>query len=515
MDSIVILDFGGQTTQLIGRRLREGGYFSRIVPGDQDPKQWMDEEVRGLIFSGSPYSCYEPGSPDVSPQVYTLGLPILGICYGFQRMTKDFSGSVEPLATQEYGKTPLHYKEENLLFQGIPKGFNSWMSHGDSIARLGEGFTLLAETHHHPAAAWHPEKKFWGIQFHPEASHCDYGNEILWNFAGEICGAQAEWTMEQYIIDEGEKIKTRVGQEKVLLLISGGVDSAVAGALLLKILDPDQVHLMYIDTGMMRHNETQVVAENLKKLGAKHLYLIDAQDRFLGPLGGVFDPEEKRKIIGDMFIQVQEEEVKNRALDTGFLAQGTLYTDLIESGKGVGTKAKVIKSHHNVGSPLVLAKRNAGLLVEPLEMLYKDEVRKLGVILGLEEAVVYRHPFPGPGLGIRIIGEVTREKCDILRKADEIYISQLKERGLYDQIWQAFSVLLPVKSVGVTGDDRNYGFVLALRAVVSLDGMTADVFDFPTADLLAISNLITNQVSQIGRVVYDISSKPPSTIEWE
>jgi GMP synthase (glutamine-hydrolysing) len=515
MDRIAILDFGGQTTQLIGRRLRDGGYYAEIFPGDSSPDLWRKEDTKGVIFSGSPYSSYEKGSPAIHPESYTQGLPVLGICYGFQRMTSDHQGKVEPLATKEYGKTPLNYIENNPLFKGIPRGFNSWMSHGDSIAALGQGFTLLAQTHDHPAAAWHKEKRFWGIQFHPEASHCEYGNEILWNFAGVICGAKAEWTMEQYILDMGERIRQRVGDQKVLLLISGGVDSAVAGALLLKTLDPDQVHLMYIDTGMMRKAESDEVAKNLGELGAKHLYLIDARERFLGALAGISDPEKKRKIIGDKFIEVQEEEVKARNLDAGFLAQGTLYTDLIESGKGVGNKAKVIKSHHNVGTPLVQAKREAGLIIEPLEMLYKDEVRRLGELLGLKYDVVYRHPFPGPGLAIRIIGDVDKDKCDILREADYLYITELRKRDLYHKIWQAFAVLLPVKSVGVTGDDRNYGFVLALRAVVSLDGMTADVFDFPTKDLLEISNLITNKVKEIGRVVYDISSKPPSTIEWE
>jgi GMP synthase (glutamine-hydrolysing) len=515
MDRIAILDFGGQTTQLIGRRLRDGGYYAEIFPGDSSPDLWRKADTKGVIFSGSPYSSYEDDAPSIHPETYTQGLPVLGICYGFQRMTIDHHGKVEPLDTKEYGKTPLNYIGENPLFRGIPKGFNSWMSHGDSIAALGEGFSLLAQTHDHPAAAWNESKRFWGIQFHPEASHCEYGNEILWNFASEICGAKAEWTMEQYVLDMGERIRQRVGDQKVLLLISGGVDSAVAGALLLKTLDPDQVHLMYIDTGMMRKAESDEVAKNLGELGAKRLYLIDARERFLGALAGVSDPEQKRKIIGDKFIEVQEEEVKSRNLDAGFLAQGTLYTDLIESGKGVGNKAKVIKSHHNVGTPLVQAKREAGLIIEPLEMLYKDEVRRLGELLGLKHDVVYRHPFPGPGLAIRIISDVDKEKCDILREADYLYVTELRKRGLYHKIWQAFAVLLPVKSVGVTGDDRNYGYVLALRAVVSLDGMTADVFDFPTKDLLEISNLITNKVKEIGRVVYDISSKPPSTIEWE
>jgi len=321
--------------------------------------------------------------------------------------------------------------------------------------------------------------------------------------------------MERYIETVREQIRHRVGNSKVLVLISGGVDSTVTGALLLKCLDPDQVHLMYIDTGLMRKNETQEVGENLRKMGATHLHMIDASQRFLQALRGVEDPEKKRKIIGDQFIRVQEEEVRKLGIADAFLAQGTLYTDMIESGKGVGKKAQTIKSHHNVRSPLVEEKRAQGLVIEPLERLYKDEVRALGRELGLPSSILNRHPFPGPGLGVRILGEVTEEKCQILREADAIYLEELKKRGLYDQIWQAFAVLLPVRSVGVLGDARDYRYVLALRAVVSQDGMTADVYDFPMKDLKEISSLITNAVPQVGRVVYDVSSKPPATIEWE
>ncbi|MDC7223938.1 MAG: glutamine-hydrolyzing GMP synthase, partial [Spirochaetales bacterium] len=345
--------------------------------------------------------------------------------------------------------------------------------------------------------------------------HGENGVDILENYACRICGAKKEWSMDKYIEQEGARIRERVGKEDVLLLISGGVDSTVAGGLLLKTLDPEQVYLMYIDTGMMRKGESDEVAENLKQLGAKHLFLIDARERFLTALKGESDPERKRKIIGDMFIKVQEEEINAHIQGDYFLAQGTLYTDLIESGKGVGNKANVIKSHHNVGTPLVEAKREKGLIVEPLEMLYKDEVRRLGTLLGIDDKIVHRHPFPGPGLGIRIISDVDEEKCRILREADYIYIQELHKRNLYREIWQAFSVLTPIRSVGVAGDARDYGFVLALRAVVSSDGMTADVYDFPTKDLLEISSLITNSVPEIGRVVYDISSKPPATIEWE
>jgi len=515
VDTILILDFGGQTCQLIGRRLREGGVYSEIAPHDVPLTPERLKNVKGLILSGSPYSVYEPDAPTVDPALFSTGLPILGICYGFQLITHLGGGRVEGLAVKEYGKVSLNLIPGNPLFEGVPSGFNSWMSHGDSIATLAPGFAITASSDHHPAAAWDESKRIWGIQFHPEISHTEHGNTVLWNFAVGICGARKEWTLDKVLELESAKIRAKVGPKDVLLLISGGVDSTVAGAMLLKILNPSQVHLMYVDTGLMRKNESEEVAGILKQLGATHLHLISAEERFLSALNGLSEPEAKRKAIGDAFIRVQEEEVAKLNLTDYFLAQGTLYTDLIESGKGVGKKAHVIKSHHNVGTPLVEAKRAAGLVVEPLEMLYKDEVRALGEKLGVGEAIVWRHPFPGPGLGIRILGEVTREKCEILREADWIYINELKKRGLYREIWQAFSVLLPVRSVGVTGDARDYGFVLALRAVVSKDGMSADVYPFPMKDLLEISSLITNQVRAVGRVTYDISSKPPATIEWE
>lgn len=516
MDKIVILDFGSQTTQLIGRRIRELGVFSDIYPPETDPAEYMDSQVKGIILSGSPYSVYEEGAPVPHQKVYQLDIPKLGICYGFQRIIQDMGGNVAPLESNEYGRSKISVKTESPLLDGIPDGFVSWMSHGDSLEKLAPGFELVGLSEHNlPAVGIHRGKNIHGLQFHPEVTHCENGMDILRNFCFNICSATAEWSMDRYLEEEGNKIRAKVGGQKVLLLISGGVDSTVAGGFLLKSLDPDQVYLMYIDTGLMRKGESEEVAENLKKLGARHLMLIDARTRFLGPLKGVEDPEEKRKIIGDRFIQVQEEEIQKHIKGEYFLAQGTLYTDLIESGKGVGKNAQVIKSHHNVGTPLVEAKRNAGLVIEPLEMLYKDEVRALGELLEIDAKIVHRHPFPGPGLGIRILGEVTEEKCDILREADFIYIQELHKRGLYHEIWQAFSVLLPVRSVGVAGDARDYGFVLALRAVISRDGMTADVYHFPTQDLLEISALITNRIPEVGRVVYDISSKPPATIEWE
>lgn len=516
MDKILILDFGSQTTQLIGRRIRESGVYTDIIPGDLPFSQIKLDNVKGIIFSGSPAGVYEEDAPVPDPAIYQAGLPILGICYGLQRMVHDHGGKVEPGIKKEYGRSKVFFKEDSPLFADVPEGFISWMSHGDHVSKAAEGFSVLAETENHLFAMIKADKKdFYGIQFHPEVSHCEYGNQILKNFTQKICQAKPEWTMEHFIKLESDKIRQKVGSQSVLLLISGGVDSTVCAALLLKCLQPQQIHLMYIDTGLMRKAETEEVSKNLKALGAKNLYIIDAKDRFLSALEGVSDPEEKRKIIGNRFLEVQQQELAKLGIAEDFLAQGTLYTDMIESGKGVGKKAKVIKSHHNVGTPLVDAKRKAGLLIEPLSLLYKDEVRALGLKLGVDPKVVHRHPFPGPGLAVRIPGTITPEKVHILQEADFIYIEELRKRNLYDEIWQAFSVLLPVRSVGVTGDARKYGYVLALRAVISSDGMTADVYPFPTKDLLEISSLITNSVAEIGRVVYDVSSKPPSTIEWE
>jgi GMP synthase (glutamine-hydrolysing) len=534
VDKILILDFGSQTTQLIGRRIREIGVYAEILPGDAKLGPAELAGAKGIVLSGSPESVYDRGAPAPDPAVYAAGLPLLGICYGLQRMTADHGGKVEPLAEREYGGVKVSLAARAAALPALAGGgkaaaflagfeldelneFTAWMSHGDSLAALAPGFLQLGTSATgFPAVVIHDELPWFGLQFHPEVTHCRGGSAILKAFALDVCGAAPEWTMAKYVEEVRSSLAARVGKKPVLLLISGGVDSTVAGALLLKTLDPAQVHLMYMDTGLMRQDETRVVKANLERLGAAHLHIIHCEADFLGALAGLEEPEAKRKAIGDLFITVQEREVARLGLgEDYYLAQGTLYTDLIESGKGVGKKAHVIKSHHNVRSPLVEAKRAAGRIVEPLDRLYKDEVRALGRLLGVDEDVVRRHPFPGPGLGVRILGEVTKEKCDVLRAADAVYIGELKKRGLYDQIWQAFAVLLPIRSVGVAGDVRKYGWVLALRAIVSEDGMTADVFPFPMKDLLEISTLITNTVKDIGRVTYDISSKPPATIEWE
>jgi GMP synthase (glutamine-hydrolysing) len=391
------------------------------------------------------------------------------------------------------------------------------------LTELASGFTEIGTSDTgYIAVAAHREKPWFGLQFHPEVTHTEGGSKILEAFALGVCGCGADWTMEHYVDEIRDSLGRRVGENPVLLLISGGVDSTVAGALLLKTLKSDQVHLMYMDTGLMRKDETKIVRAGLEKLGAKHLHIVYCEEEFFAALKGISDPEAKRKALGDLFITIQDREVARLGLpDSYFLAQGTLYTDLIESGKGVGKKARLIKSHHNVGSPLAEARRRAGKIIEPLDRLYKDEARRLGLLLGVDKLVVGRHPFPGPGLAVRILGEVTKEKCAVLREADAIFIEELKLRqspagcALYDEIWQAFAVLLPIRSVGVAGDLRKYGWVLALRAVTSADGMTADVYPFETKDLLEISTRITNSVKEIGRVTYDISSKPPATIEWE
>ena len=450
-------------------------------------------------------------------------------------MTFDLGGKVQALADREYGRIEVKMRDlelesggqnnepGNLFLKGFKDSFTAWMSHGDTLTNLAPGFIEAGRSGTgFPAVIVHNEKPWFGLQFHPEVSHCEGGDDILGAFVFNVCGCVKNWSMEHYIEELSQTLKERAADNPVLLLISGGVDSTVAGAALLKSLKPEQVHLMYMDTGLMRKNETASVRANLEKLGAKNLHILMCEDEFLSALKGITDPETKRRIIGDLFITIQEREVARLNLgDSYLLAQGTLYTDLIESGRGVGKKAHVIKSHHNVASPLVDAKRKAGRLLEPLDRLYKDEVRKLGRFLGVDEEIVSRHPFPGPGLAVRIIGEVTKEKCDILREADALFMEELKNRSgpsggsLYDEIWQAFAILLPIRSTGIAGDERKYGWVLALRAITSSDGMTADIYPFETRDLLEISARITNSVKEIGRVTYDISSKPPATIEWE
>lgn len=516
IDRIVILDFGSQTSHLIGRRIRERGVFAEIVPGETPSESWYTEKVKGIILSGSPASVHDDDAPRPDDRVYNLGIPILGICYGLQYTIHSRGGEISRSQTREYGPASVTTNTRHPILNGLDSRFLSWMSHGDAIERLSSSAREIASSAHGvPAVIVIESLQFVGLQFHPEVTHTQNGGRILDNFATEICGARRQWSVEDYRRDLEEDVRQRVKNENVLLLISGGVDSSVVAALLLNAIPAEQVHLMYIDTGLMRKNESEEIGRALRSLGAENLYMIDAEHEFLRALSGVSDPEEKRRIIGDLFVTVQEREVQSRFTGEYLLAQGTLYTDLIESGHGVGRHAVRIKSHHNVASPLVDAKRRAGRVLEPLAALYKDEVRSLGSILGLPDSVVQRHPFPGPGLAVRILGAVTKERCDVLREADSIYIEALRDGGLYDEIWQAFAVLLPIQSVGVAGDSRAYGDVVALRAVVSRDGMTADVYDFKPDFLRGIAAAITNRIPQVGRVVYDVSGKPPATIEWE
>ena len=517
MDKVLILDFGSQSTQLIGRRVRQLGVYSEIVPGDLPLEHADLKDVRGLILSGSPASVYEPDAPTVDPRFYALGLPVLGICYGLHRMATDHGGRVASLGHKEYGRARVDVLEPDPLFARVPSGsFTSWMSHGDTVAGVPAGFRAIARSEGGlPAAFADTARRMWGVQFHPETSHCEHGTEMLEAFVVDICGARREWNMDAFLRAEREELARRLAGRQVVLLISGGVDSSVVAALLLASLDHDAVHLLYVDTGLMREGESAEVMAGLQQLGARHLHALDASERFYAGLAGIADPERKRNVIGDLFIRVQQEEIARLGIDDYWLAQGTLYTDLVESGKGVGARANVIKTHHNVRSPLVEELRARGRIVEPLASLYKDEVRALGLTLGLKREIVFRHPFPGPGLAVRILGDVTREKCALLRQVDALFLAELRSRGLYDRIWQAFCVLLPLRSVGVSGDARRYGWVVALRAVSSLDAITADVYPFAAADLLEISSLITNRIPEVGRVVYDVSSKPPATIEWE
>ncbi len=517
MSEFVILDFGSQSTHLIRRRLQDLGFSAEVIPSSSALDEVAAKRPAGIIFSGSPNSVYDDQAQRLSADILKLDVPKLGICYGFQRMVQDSGGRVEPCAVREFGECAVSLVAEDPLFQSIEKEFTTWMSHGDSITALPDDCTLIAASENHPAAAYMGKYRFWGVQFHPELSHCNHGIDILRNFAQVICAQQSSLkSLAETFEHIKEDIRKKTQNRPVLLLISGGVDSSVAAAALLKSLSEDQVHLLYLDTGLMRRNETKEIESILRSLAAKHVHIVYARQEYLSALANIADPEEKRKIIGDLFVKITQREVEKLGLGDNFLlAQGTLYTDLIESGKGTGKHAHVIKSHHNVNSPLITQKREQGQLIEPLRDLYKDQARALGKYLGLPDSIIYRHPFPGPGLGIRVLGAVDKEKIDILQRADAIYLEELRKRDLYDKIWQAFAVLIPVKSVGVAGDVRRYGYIIALRAVSSDDGMSAEAFNFNLRDIKEIAARITNEIAEVSRVVYDISSKPPATVEWE
>lgn len=506
-NGIVVLDFGSQVTQLIARKLRELGFYSELLPFNADLEKIRKLEPAGIILSGGPSSVNEPDAPRRSLRELEEIAPILGICYGMQLIAQEYGGAVEGSAYREYGFNNIHWQHH--LVSTIPHEHKVWMSHGDVVKSVPAGFKVNAISEQgHPAVI--SCGKIWGVQFHPEVSHTDFGLELLEGFTKELCGLEPNWSPRQITDHLRAMILERVpAGDQVLVGLSGGVDSSVVATLLTKVLGAERVHCVFINNGLLRKNEFESVLATYKKLGL-HVKGVDATRAFLSALKGVEDPEAKRKHIGRVFIEVFQDAVK----DIGrveWLAQGTLYPDVIESVSPRGASV-TIKSHHNVGG---LPKTMNLKLIEPLRELFKDEVRKIGKELGLPQDVLWRHPFPGPGLAVRIIGEVTEEDLNVLRDCDDIFIRTLKEKNLYDRIWQAFCVLLPVKTVGVQGDARTYEKVLALRAVTSNDGMTADWFPFEANFLREISNRITNEVKGINRVVYDITSKPPGTIEWE
>ncbi len=507
-DQIVVIDFGSQYNQLICRRIREFGVYSELKSNKITAEEIKNmPNVKGIILSGSPNTVTEENSFTLDPEILNLRIPVMGICYGMQLITHMNGGVVEKASEREYGKTEIKVHGGE-LFRNLPSGQVVWMSHGYHVKDLPEGFTVTASSDScHIAAAMNKEKNIHLVQFHPEVEHSVYGNEILKNFIFEVCKSKDNWSMSNFIEDQIVKIRNQVGDKKVLCALSGGVDSSVVAALIHKAIG-DQLLCMFIDNGLLRQGEADSVVLTFDKKFNMNFVKIDAQDRFLNKLKGVEDPEKKRKIIGNEFVYCFEEE-SSKFTDIDFLAQGTLYTDIIESGTDT---AQTIKSHHNVGG---LPENMKFKLIEPLNTLFKDEVRKLGLGLGLPREIVYRQPFPGPGLGIRVIGEVTAEKLHILRQADKILRDEIEKAGLNKEIWQYFACLTNMRSVGVMGDERTYSYAVALRAVTSSDGMTADWARIPYEILEVISRRIVNEVNDVNRVVYDVTSKPPSTIEFE
>lgn len=510
MDSVLVIDFGGQYSQLITRRVRELRVYSELIPYDTDIEKIKEKKPSGLILSGSPYSILSKDrkAPVVDKEIFSLGIPILGICYGMQLITRLFDGEVITSRHNEYGKTKIKLNLKSPLFKDLKPVETCWMSHKDSVVKIPPAFNVIASTPNLPIAGIEePKNKIYGIQFHPEVMHTPSGMDILKNFLFDICGCSPTWTMVSIIEKQIKKIKDKVKDGRVICGLSGGVDSSVAAVLVNKAVG-NKLTCILVDHGLLRKGEAGKVAETFRKNFKINLIHVNARDRFLSKLVGVIDPEKKRKIIGNEFIRIFEEEA-SKIKNANYLVQGTLYPDVIESGTRDAAK---IKTHHNVGGLPVDMKLK---LIEPLRLLFKDEIRKIGIELGLPDEIVWRQPFPGPGLAIRIIGEVTEEKIKILQNADEIVIEEIKRAGLYKSIWQSFAVLASIKSVGVMGDERTYFYPIIIRAVSSADAMTADWVKLPHKVLERMSTRIINEVDGVNRVVYDISSKPPSTIEWE
>lgn len=508
-EKVIILDFGSQYTQLIARKVRECGVYAEIYPYNLNLEEIQRHHPKGIILSGGPASVFDTNAPHPDKKIFSMDIPILGICYGLQLITYHLGGKVAKANKREYGRAVFKIASPDPIFEDIPAESIVWMSHGDKIDDIPPNFIILGKTENSISAIRSENKKIYGLQFHPEVHHTIYGKKILENFLRKVCECKGQWNAASFIETQIKQIREKVGSDEVILALSGGVDSTVAAVLLERAIG-NQLHCIHIDTGLMRMNESKNIVELFKKHFKIPITLVEAESLFLERLKGITDPEQKRKIIGNTFIDLFEKEAQ-KFYSAKWLAQGTLYPDVIESTSVRGPSA-TIKSHHNVGG---LPERMNLKVLEPFRELFKDEVRQVGKELGVPDWFIQRHPFPGPGLAIRIIGEVTKERLEILRQADEIFIQEIQNANLYNEIWQAFAVLLPVKSVGVMGDERTYENVCALRAVVSQDGMTADWFKFPYEVLEKASTRIINEVKGINRVVYDITSKPPGTIEWE
>ncbi len=512
METLLIIDFGSQYNQLIARRVREAKVFCEIVPPTISIDKILSKNVKGIILSGGPASIYQKNSPKLNPEFLQLKVPVLGICYGMQAISHLLGGEVRKARHREYGRADVYtVSGGGSLFRGTPRRWTSWMSHGDYVSRVPKGFVRTAYTKNtHMAAFENREQKIYGVQFHPEVMHSQFGTNVIQNFLFGVCQFKKTWTMDNFIRETVLKIRDQVKNDRVILGLSGGVDSSVAAALLSRAIGK-KLTCIFVNNGLLRKDEVDQVRQAFKGKFNLNMQIVHAEKHFLRKLKGVTDPERKRKIIGHEFIYAFDREAK-KIKKVKYLAQGTLYPDVIESQSAFGGPTAVIKSHHNVGG---LPEKMNLKLIEPLRELFKDEVRALGLKLGLPSYLIGRHPFPGPGLAVRVLGDITEERLRILREADVRFIDEIRKAGLYDKIWQAFAVILPVKTVGVMGDERTYDNVIALRAVTSVDGMTADWFEFPRDVMARISNRIINEVKGVNRVVYDVSSKPPATIEWE